>query len=59
MHLHVPHLYPTALSSLKTVGLLYPWGWEWGALIEGRTYGHLRFEYPWKGVSQAAPPPFP
>lgn len=55
----MPHLHPTALSSLKTVALLVPLGLGWGALIEGRTYGHLRFEYPWKGVSQAAPPPFP
>lgn len=56
----MPHLHPTALSSLKTVVPPVPLGLGvGGALIEGRTYGYLRFEYPWKGVSQAAPPPFP
>lgn len=55
----MPHLHPTALSSLKTVAPPVPLGLGvgGGALIQGRTYGHLRFEYPWKGVSQAAHPP--
>lgn len=55
----MPHLHPTALGSLKNCGAsCTPWAGSWGgALIEGRTYGHLRFEYPWKGVSQAAHPP--
>lgn len=55
----MPYLHCTALSSLKTVALPVPLGLAWGGLIEGRTYGHLRFEYPWKRVSQAAPLPFP
>lgn len=30
-----------------------------GTPLEGRLCGHLRFEYPMTGVSQAAPPQFP
>lgn len=51
-----PTCIPTALSSLKTVALPVPLGLGRGALLEGRTYGHLRFEYPWKGSAWLHPP---